>query len=106
MLTNLLATPGLGTLMAGRIGTGIGQLLLALVGFGFFLAWFLALLTQFYGQIEGKVVVRPVGWLVATGAASFLAAWCWSLVTSISLVREARRNAPDDFANLPPPIIR
>ena len=34
-LVNQLATPGLGTIMAGRIVTGAGQLLLALAGFLF-----------------------------------------------------------------------
>jgi hypothetical protein len=101
-LINQLATPGLGTLMVGRIGTGLGQLAIALIGFGFFLAWFVALLMQFYGQIEGDVAVRPVGWLAQVGAGLFLAAWGWSLVTSISLIREARRNAPAAFADIPP----
>lgn len=105
-LVNQLATPGLGTLMAGRIVTGIGQLVLALVGFGFFVTWFVALLIQFYGQIEGDVAVRPVGWLAQAGAGLFIAAWCWSLVTSVSLIREARRNAPAVFAAMPPPLIR
>jgi hypothetical protein len=89
--------------MAGRIVTGIGQLLLALAGFGFFVAWFVAVLTQFYGQIEGNVSVRPVGWLALTGIALFLAAWGWSLVTSIALIREARRNTKAAFDEIPPP---
>jgi hypothetical protein len=102
-LVNQLATPGLGTLMAGRIVTGVGQLLLALVGFCFFVAWFVAVLRQFYGQIEGNVTVAPVGWLAAAGAALFIAAWLWALVTSISLLGEARRNAPAAFTGVPPP---
>jgi len=102
-LVNQLATPGIGTLMTGRIVLGLGQLLLALAGFGFFVAWFVTVLRQFYGLIEGDVPVRPVGWLFETGAALFLAAWCWSLVTSIGLIREARRNAPAAFAEIPPP---
>ena len=104
-LVNQLATPGLGTLMAGRIVTGVGQLLLALVGFGFFVAWFVALLRQFYGQIEGNVVVQPVGWLAEAGVTLFIAAWLWALVTSISLLREARRNTTAAFAEIPPPLI-
>lgn len=102
-LINQLATPGLGTLMAGRLASGLGQLLLALAGFGFILVWFVALLRQYYGLITGDVSLTPVVWLVETGAGLFLAAWCWSLVTSISLIREARRNALNVFAEIPPP---
>lgn len=106
VLLNQLATPGLGTLMAGRLVVGIGQLLLALAGFGFVVVWFVALLRQYYGQITGEVPITPIAWLGEIGASLFLAAWFWSLVTSIKLVREARRNAPDRFAEIPPPLIR
>lgn len=106
VLLNQLATPGLGTLMAGRLVVGIGQLLLALAGFGFVVVWFVALLRQYYGQITGDVPITPIAWLGEIGAVLFLAAWFWSLVTSIRLVREARRNALDRFAEIPPPLIR
>ena len=106
VLLNQLATPGLGTLMAGRLVVGIGQLLLALAGFGFVVVWFVALLRQYYGQITGEVPITPIAWLGEIGAVLFLAAWFWSLVTSIRLVREARRNALDRFAEIPPPLIR
>lgn len=104
VLINLLATPGLGTLMAGRLVMGVGQLMLAVAGFGFIVVWFLALLRQYYGQIIGDVPVTPIAWLGETGAVLFIAAWGWSLVTSISLVREARRNVPTVFAEIPPPL--
>jgi hypothetical protein len=104
-LINQLATPGLGTLMAGRLVVGIGQLILALAGFGFIVVWFVSLLRQYYGLITGDAPVTPVTWVAQAGAGLFLAAWCWSLVTSISLMREARRNAPAVFAAMPPPLI-
>lgn len=102
-LINQLATPGLGTLIAGRIVTGMLQLALALAGFCFFVAWFVAVMRQFYGQIEGNVEVKPVGWIGWTGAALFLAAWLWALGTSIGLIREGRRNTTTAFFKPPPP---
>lgn len=104
-LINQLATPGLGTLMAGRLVMGIGQLILALAGFGFIVVWFVSLLRQYYGLITGDTPLTPLTWLAQAGAGLFLAAWCWSLVTSICLIREARRNAPAVFAAMPPPLI-
>ncbi len=92
--------------MAGRLVAGIGQLILALAGFGFIVVWFGALLRQYYGLITGDVPVTPTTWLAQVGAGLFIAAWWWSLVTSVSLLREAKRNAPAAFAEVPPPLIR
>jgi hypothetical protein len=102
-LINQLATPGLGSVMAGRLLAGIGQLILAVTGFIFVILWFIAVLRQFYGQIEGNVEIQPVGWLGLIGVGIFAAAWFWSLVTSISLVSEARRNRVSLFENPQPP---
>lgn len=92
--------------MARRRVVGIGQLILALAGFGFIVVWFVALLRQYYGLITGDVPLTPLTWLAQAGVGLFMAAWCWSLVTSISLLRAARRNAPAVFAAIPPPLIR
>jgi len=101
-LMNQLATPGLGSVVAGRYLSGAGQLALAIAGFVLFVLWFIAVMRQFYGQIEGNVEAKPVGWLGLTGLGFFAAAWVWSLITSISLLREARRNR-DALFNLPQP---
>ena len=91
-LINQLATPGLGSLMAGRHVAGSGQLLLALAGFGLVLAWFIALLTQMYQQLDSDAQPKSVAWLGELGALIFAAAWLWALITSLSLLREASAN--------------
>jgi len=91
VLINQFATPGLGSVIAGRYASGTGQLLLALTGFSFFIVWFVAIMRQFYGQIQGNVEVKPVGWIGWTGLAIFAAAWFWALATSLSLMREVKR---------------
>ena len=88
-LLNQLATPGLGSLLAGRRLAGSGQLLLSLSGFVLVTVWFWRLMLQFYGQIGGDVVVKPEGDIGLIGAVLFALAWCWSLATSFSLLREA-----------------
>jgi hypothetical protein len=102
-LVNQLATPGLGTLMLGKIALGLAQLALAIAGFLFIAAWFAMILSQFYGQISGNVEVKPVGWIGITGASLFVIAWTWSLFTSIGFIREANRSAQHDLA-IPPRI--
>jgi 4a-hydroxytetrahydrobiopterin dehydratase len=103
-LLNLLATPGLGSLIARRWIAGAGQLLLSITGFMLFLVWFIKEMTQFYGQISGDVEVRPVWNYLFTGLALFGVAWVWSAVTGISLMREAsasREVAVKNFAAPP-----
>ncbi len=92
-LINLFATPGLGSLMAGRWIAGSGQLGLAVAGFVMVVVWFFKVMIQYYGQISGDVQPHPVGWIGITGGILFVASWFWSLVTSVSLFFEARRNA-------------
>jgi len=103
ILVNQFATPGLGSVLAGRYVSGGGQLILAVTGFSFFLLWFIAVMRQFYGQIEGNVEIRPVGWIGLTGLIIFAASWLWALVTSISIWREAKRSRATPFAQSQPP---
>jgi len=103
VLINQFATPGLGSIIAGRYVSGIGQLLLAVTGFSLFIIWFGAIMRQFYGQIQGNVEVKSVGWLGLTGLAIFAAAWVWALATSISIMREVKRNHATIFTHPQPP---
>lgn len=91
-LVNQLATPGLGSLLAGRYVAGAGQLLLALAGFGMVLGWFALIMIQTYNDIEGQTASsKSYGWLGEAGAITFAVSWLWALVTSLSLLREAGR---------------
>jgi 4a-hydroxytetrahydrobiopterin dehydratase len=92
-LLNLLAAPGLGSLLARRWLTGAAQLLLTLVGFVIFMVWFVREMIQYYGLINGNEPLRPIGWIGATGAALVVLAWLWSAATSLNLLREASRSS-------------
>jgi hypothetical protein len=98
-LINQFATPGLGSLMARRYVAGAGQLLLALIGFGLVVAWFISVMSRLYQQVEGGSSSGSAGWLGEAGAVAFAASWLWSLVTSLSLLREAREKE----RHVPPP---
>jgi 4a-hydroxytetrahydrobiopterin dehydratase len=103
-LLNLLATPGLGSLIGRRWIAGGGQLILALVGFTLFVIWFIKEMIQYYGQITGDVEVRPIGVYLESGLILFGIAWLWSAVTSFSLLRAAAtasRSALENFAAPP-----
>ncbi|MCX6886930.1 MAG: hypothetical protein NTX27_18035 [Verrucomicrobia bacterium] len=88
---NLLATPGLGSLLGRKRVEGVFQLLLAVAGFLLIVAWFLTTLFRFYQLMDLHANVPPnsPAWLGLWGAALFLVAWVWSLFTSISIWRGA-----------------
>jgi len=101
-LVNQLATPGLGSLMAGRWVAGVGQLVLAVAGFVMVVVWFFAVMIQYYGQVAGNVPARPVGWLGEIGAILFVASWFWALATSLSLLRQAKADEAAGVKSEPP----
>jgi 4a-hydroxytetrahydrobiopterin dehydratase len=105
-LLNLLATPGLGSLLGRRWIAGGGQLLLAVAGFTLFLVWFVKQMTQFYGQISGNVEVRPIGNFLVAGLILFAVAWLWSAVTSFSLMREASTGKLQSLENFAAPPVQ
>ncbi len=92
-LLNLLGTPGLGSLMAGRIVAGIGQLVLAVAGFTLVVIWFTQVMSGYYGQMFNEQTTRaPIVFTkLLLGGGIFALAWVWSLVTSLSLMRTAKQ---------------
>jgi 4a-hydroxytetrahydrobiopterin dehydratase len=91
-LLNLLATPGLGSLVARRWFEGIGQLLLSVTGFCLVVVWFIREIIPYYGEMFSDTPPPHVGLqMLGVGAAMFAASWFWSLVTSLSLSRTASR---------------
>lgn len=89
-LVNQFATPGLGSLMAGRWIAGMGQLLLAVAGFVLVVRWFFETMLQVYDQIVGDASPHSAADIGKTGAVLFIIAWFWALVTSVSLMLRAK----------------
>jgi hypothetical protein len=98
-LINQLATPGLGSLMAGRRLAGTGQLLLAVVGFVMVIGWFGLVTANTYNEMVNGAGPKHAGWLGQAGALAFALAWFWSLATSLQLLRSAKQDEP---ARVPP----
>jgi 4a-hydroxytetrahydrobiopterin dehydratase len=91
-LMNLLATPGLGSLLCRRWVAGTGQLLLALAGCALILVWFFREMTSYYGMMfSAGAPNQPNVKILEAGGILLAASWFWSLATSISLLREASR---------------
>lgn len=100
ILINLVATPGLGSLFARRYFAGTVQLLLALAGFCLTTGW---MLKAIYNSFQMETYGAPVpDWIWQWGTILFCISWVWSLVTSVSLWREAMTDGNFSAASAPP----
>src|ERR1017187_4524674 len=98
-LLNQFATPGLGSLIAGRWLAGTGQLLVFLVGFVLYCVWTIKYLAAYYSLMYSDAPLRTnsLKWMLWTGVGLCAAGWFWSLATSISLMREASKSDVDSL---------
>ena len=88
---NLLATPGLGSLLARRRVAGWCQLTLALAGCGLILSWIFDLCYKIMlRQLNGSDSGSAPGWLWRWGVGLFAAGWLWALLTSWGIWRQAK----------------
>jgi hypothetical protein len=94
VLINQLATPGLGSLMAGRWLVGTGQLLLAIAGFFMLIGWFFLVASNLYNLLVSDAPPKPAAWLGEAGALTFGASWLWALLTSLQILRSAKETEP------------
>jgi len=101
-LLNLLAAPGLGSLLCRHWLAGAGQLVLCVIGFTVFMIWFVKEMIQYYGLISSDVPAQPaqpIWWIAATGASLVTVSWLWSAVTSVNLLRGASANNLQSLKN-------
>jgi hypothetical protein len=101
-----VATPGVGSLRAKRVVTGLGQLGFALTGFFLICGW---MLKFFYGifqeQLGETVSPQSTGWMWKWGAVCFGVSWLWTFITCVSLYRRAKAHEQAMRENPPPRIL-
>ena len=107
-MLNLLATPGLGSLVCRRWIAGTGQLVLCVAGFAVFMVWFVKEMGQYYSLInmnEPPPPAQPIWQIAVAGLALVAVSWLWSAVTSVSLWREASADNLQSLKNsIAPPL--
>ena len=102
---NQLAFPGLGTVMAGR-RFGYMQATIMVIGFILTTVYFLATVSSLVssamdlnpnntlGPGELRAQLHHYAWIGKSGGVLSAIAWCWSLISSISMVRHAQKEPP------------
>lgn len=89
LLINLLVTPGLGSLVAGRLWSGLIELVIAFTGFCFVMTWFFHLFKLIAQAGTLDAGMRVYNWQAILGLTLFGLAWLLSLITSINIVRRS-----------------
>lgn len=94
LVTNLLVMPGMGSLMAKRMVSGICQVILTFIGvlitMGGFILLILALKALKLGEVD-KMDMQSLK-ILGIGFGIFLIAWFWSLFTSLQIIKEAKQS--------------
>jgi 4a-hydroxytetrahydrobiopterin dehydratase len=89
-MLNLLATPGIGSLLCGRWMAGTGQLILSVAGFALIIVWFFKEMIPYYGLMFNDQTPQLPGLkMLVAGGNLFIVAWLWSAFTSFTLMRDA-----------------
>jgi hypothetical protein len=100
-LINQGAFPGLGTMMMGR-RSGYAQAAIMLAGFFLtmaFLIWYLICVGRYatnttWSKDQFTSLYRPYKWSLYWGLGLCVAAWVWSLFSSIAMVRADLKSRP------------
>jgi len=110
LLMNLFATPGLGSIMGGRVFAGLGQLALFLAGFAFVTVWFLRMMKTYYSLSDFSdetAAAHPSNFHFFLAGFLFAgASWLWSLLTSLRMVAQAKAPELAQPGTAPPRITK
>jgi hypothetical protein len=105
-----ISLPGWGSIKAGKLLTGIGEMVFSLGGFFLLLAWmagWFVRITQ--SAMDEELSPVPSPWIWRSGVICIVISWIWTAVTCFNLMREARayeKNLPPRLSDLPkPPIV-
>lgn len=94
---------GLGSLKAGRVFTGVAQLVTVFAGFFLLLAWMFKWIYRIFQSQVGEIVSPPpAAWLWQLGLAGFAVSYVWMLLTCASLMRQSKTPEKEKGRLLPP----
>lgn len=102
-----ISLPGWGTLKAGKVLTGIGEIVFALAGLFLLFAWIAIWIGRiFQSELDENLWPVPSPWLWRSGVISIVISWIWTAITCFSLMREAKAyeaSLPPRLSDLPKP---
>jgi hypothetical protein len=102
-ITLNISVPGWGSLKAGRIFAGIGEMVITFAGLFLLGAWVFEWINRIVQSEIGDTLppVPPSG-LWEWGVVCCIVSWGWTIVTCVSLIREAKAQEELERQNVPP----
>jgi hypothetical protein len=98
-----LSVPGWGSLKAGRRLAGLGEMIIVIVGLLLLGAWFLQWMNRVVqSEIDDALPPIPPAWFWKGGVGCCIVSWVWTIITCVSLMREARAQEAENRRNTPP----
>lgn len=95
--------PGWGSLKAGKVWTGIGEMFFALSGLFLLFVWMAKWMTRIWESELGEAVSPvPGGRIWGSGVVCIVISWIWTTATCIHLMRQARADEEETRKNAPP----
>jgi hypothetical protein len=102
-VTHNISLPGWGSLKAGRIIAGIGEMFFALAGLFLLFAWMAKWMIRiFQSELGENLSPVPSTWIWKSGVLCIVISWIWTIITCVSLIREAKKNEEASRRNVPP----
>jgi hypothetical protein len=106
-----ISVPGWGSWKGGRKIAGFGEMLILAVSLFLLGIWFLKWMNRIVQSEFGDMLPPvPPNWLWQWGIGLYVVSLVWTILTGISMIREARayeaevrRNTPPKLADLPKP---
>jgi hypothetical protein len=106
-----ISVPGWGSWKAGRKIAGFGEMFILVVSLFLLGIWFLKWVNRIVqSEIGDSLPPIPANWLWQWGLGLYAVSLVWTVVTGVSLIREARayeaevrRNTPPILADAPKP---
>jgi hypothetical protein len=102
-----LSVPGWGSLKAGRPLAGVGEMVIVIAGLVLFGVWMYEWLNRvFQSQLGNPLPPLPAPWLWKWGVGLVCVSCVWTIVTCISMMREAKayeESVPPRLSDLPNP---
>jgi len=102
-----LSVPGWGSLKAGRVFAGVGEIIIVFSGLSLLGAWLFGWMNRvFQSELDNPLPPTPGAWLWKWGIGLVGLSCIWTIVTCISIMREAKayeENVPPRLSDLPNP---
>ena len=105
-----LSVPGWGSLKAGRVFAGIGEMVIVFAGLFLLGSWMFEWMNRiFQSELDNPLPPPPAAWLWKLGIGLVGVSCVWTIVTCISLMRDAKayeKSLPPRLSDLPkPPVL-